>query len=167
MRPRDNYQDSLDAGLRDKTKLQDVHPARYCGGIQNRDEMSESQFIRDRRYFVGLRKRLSSAVELRFCIVSIGTWRPQPAKCHENVAFWVKYNPQHRHVSGWLVCNRNYLIAHAVVCDPELVELLDITPLDGDGPPHSMRFVRHLGSSEEFCELRNRHPYLNWAEFLS
>jgi hypothetical protein len=130
--------------------------------------MEESIYSRDLRYLIGLRERPKAArEEVVFRAVSVGKWKAKPKECHENVAYWVKRNPQHQHVRGWLVCNEDFLIAHAVVRDPTCAKLVDITPLDHDGPFHGMRFIRHLGSDEEFCEIRKRHSALNWGEFCA
>jgi hypothetical protein len=118
-------------------------------------------------YLAELHSRVSSAEELCFLAVSLGIWRPEPGRCHENVQFWVERNPHCQAISGWLVANEKYFIAHAVVHDPAYPQLLDITPPDANGPPHSMRFIRHTGSSEEFFEIRQSYPQLNWAGFFS
>ena len=57
--------------------------------------------------------------------------------------------------------NEDILIKHAVVGDPKTGKLYDITPQDHDGPPHSMKFVPHIGPPD-FSDLPT---ILNWAEF--
>ena len=70
------------------------------------------------------------AKRLPFKEVSIGSWRPEAAKCHDNAKHWVASNKGCRVVYGWLVESFgvfHYLYAHSVVQDADGI-LFDITP---------------------------------------
>ncbi len=61
--------------------------------------------IDDRQSFaVSVLSRLNEAIIPRRRRVGIGDdWTPKPHYCHDNVAIWVKANPQHKHVFGFVV----------------------------------------------------------------
>jgi hypothetical protein len=92
-------------------------------------------------------RRLSSIlVPLRGVRFSNGE-EPGYNVCHLNVARWVKENRECTPVRGWLDSG-GILDAHSVVADA-YGTLFDITPLQLPG----LRFVRHLGTENEFWAL--------------
>jgi len=110
------------------------------------------------KYETEICQRLEGADLIPFRPVSTHDWQPAVAKCHDNVDTWVRMNPNHRVVRGW-VTNGNYIVfigltAHSIVRGPDGV-MFDITPLydetgRGEVVRQGMRFVEHLGSDEEF-----------------
>jgi hypothetical protein len=46
--------------------------------------------------------RLPEAVYLKRKTARIGSWTPARHYCHDNVAYWVERNPQHKHVYGFI-----------------------------------------------------------------
>jgi hypothetical protein len=115
----------------------------------------------DDAYFSGLCKRLHVGADpVEHFEVSLGNWRPEPAQCHENVNAWVRNRPQYRTVRGWLVSEQGpglyWLTAHSVVCDQQ-GKLLDITPPIRDTARLETRFLRHLGTEEQFSALLPRN----------
>ena len=79
--------------------------------------------------------RLGESVYLRRKTAHIGAWTPAVHYCHDNVAYWVVRNPQHKHVYGFIYfdlrpitgCIR--LSTHSAV-EIEDGTLCDITPHD-------------------------------------
>jgi hypothetical protein len=81
------------------------------------------------------------------------------AECHDNVDVWLKSNPKHVAVRGWVV-NASYgadvvgLTAHSVVRDAAGT-LFDITPVTDERIRPGMVFVPHLGDDASFHRLRS------------
>jgi hypothetical protein len=81
-------------------------------------------------------------------------FQPEPKECHQNVALWVRANPTHRAVYGWLSFDFSLIgihrfSAHVVVAD-ENGRLFDVTPSRASrGYP----FVRHEGKDDEYFAL--------------
>jgi len=120
------------------------------------------QPLNDDDYFSGLCSRLPGGTDrVEPFEVSIEDWRPEPGKCHDNVDVFVRSSrPQYRPVRGWLVSEQGagvyWLAAHSVVCD-QYGNLLDITPPISDPARLGMRFLRHLGTQEQFLSLLPRN----------
>jgi hypothetical protein len=95
--------------------------------------------------YASLRQRTPTAKLVPFREVQFkdGT-RPQPNACHLNVEQWIKENPQHRPVRGWLVTSGFLLDRHSVVAG-ERGEFFDITPVS---VTHRPPFI--WGSEAEF-----------------
>ncbi len=105
------------------------------------------------KYAKSILARRSEAVTLKRATASIGDWKPQAHRCHENVRAWVQRNPHHKQVFGYVLFNFGILgqrvMAHSAVEDENGI-LHDITPhgASGDYP-----FVRHVGSKDEFAQM--------------
>jgi hypothetical protein len=87
---------------------------------------------------------------------------PQKNHCHDNVAYWVKRNPKHKHVFGFLIFDlriedaRIQVVAHSVVED-ESGALFDITPQHAEVPRHKFFFLRYDGSDDDFKVIARDH----------
>jgi hypothetical protein len=112
-----------------------------------------------------LYERLDSAVHVRQCGDRIDGWRPRAGLCHENVVEWVKRNPDHRPVRGWLYApyltteNIARFLSHSII-ETEPGELMDITLASTEW---AHPFIRHIGSEEEFLKLvhNNGAPWID------
>src|ERR1039458_10759503 len=106
--------------------------------------------------------RLAQAVSVPFRTeVSLGEWKPERSRCHDNVDGWVSATPSHSAVRGWATRNKCYigagselipaleLVAHSVVCD-ENGNMFDITPFADECVRQSTLFVVHVGNEESF-----------------
>ena len=116
---------------------------------------------KDQAYFEDVCARLPNGAEpVEPGRVFTGNWQPEPARCHENVAVWVRNRPEYCIVRGWLVrkqgAGAHLLVAHSVVSDQQ-GRLFDITPPIPDPARVDMRFLRHLGSEDEFWALLPRN----------
>ena len=106
-------------------------------------------------YFAALCARLPDEIETaRFFDIRarLEGWRRN--NCHGNVQAFVAKYPQYRAVRGWAVNGAqgaHQLDAHSVICDADDI-LWDIT--FPDLAEHGIRFLRHRGTDEEFCEAR-------------
>lgn len=89
-----------------------------------------------------LREASKTAQPIRFRAVAFPAGSPQSHECHLNVDQFVKANPEHRAVRGWLVAGM--LQKHSVVAAPD-GSLFDITPL-----PYRVPFFTHPGPEDEF-----------------
>jgi hypothetical protein len=102
--------------------------------------------------------RLRFAQTVPFIKCSIGTWEPQVAHCHVNVDHWVRLNPGHTAVRGWVTiygCGETVVLTpHSVVRGHDELAF-DITPLEDETIRPSMRFVPHIGSEAEFEFFRS------------
>jgi len=112
------------------------------------DDQTRLEFSR------GLQRRLGDAVRLKRARVRIDDWRPEPHYCHENVAMWVKHNPHHKHVFGFVFFDFGVLgfvqfAAHSAV-EIEDGSLVDITP---HGASEDYPFIRHTGTYDEFAGM--------------
>ena len=107
--------------------------------------------------------QLSSAVHVPLRGVSEDEWNPQPQQCHDNVEHWVKSNPDHEGVYGWLLMDFRAvvvfgapgfvdLLPHAVVRD-SAQRLVDITPRHELASDDTYPFLLHAGSREDFYRL--------------
>jgi hypothetical protein len=111
-----------------------------------------------RQYEWQICARIKASQIIPFRNVSIGDWRPEIAKCHDNVARWIKSNPGHTAIHGWIV-NASYgedrvgVTAHTVVRDED-GSLFDITPVADERVRPGMAFVLHPGDDTSFYELR-------------
>ena len=90
------------------------------------------------KYAKSILARRSEAVTLKRATASIGDWKPQAHRCHENVRAWVQRNPHHKQVFGYVLFNFGILgqrvMAHSAVEDE-----------NGDSPRyHAARRVRRL-----------------------
>jgi hypothetical protein len=119
--------------------------------------MSESERMMEvQSYFESLQSRLDHFEFMNRRRVSFADWQPEPAKCHENVDFWVAHNQTLKAVRGWMVTtsvgsDRCVYEAHSVIEDEGA--LYDITLRD-DVACERIPFLRHLGSEEEFLTMR-------------
>lgn len=95
-----------------------------------------------------LRWRAPLAKPVPFREVRLKSGAPKPNACHENVDQWVKENPRHRAIRGWLVTSGFIFDRHSLIAD-ERGEWFDITPIQPYRPP----FLIHLGNEEEFMAL--------------
>lgn len=100
-------------------------------------------------------QRLGTAVKVRQVGDKIEGWKPEPGRCHENVAAWLERNPHHRPVRGWLYaqylappCTAPFL-SHSVI-ETDRGELIDVS-LPSTEWTHP--FLRHESSEEEFLAL--------------
>jgi hypothetical protein len=81
-------------------------------------------------YFSSLQSRLHQAEHMTRRKVGFEGWSPEPAKCHENVDYWISHNPTLRPVRGWMlsqevVSGRCLYEAHSVIEEDGV--LYDIT----------------------------------------
>jgi hypothetical protein len=83
-------------------------------------------------------------------------WTPEAHACHFNVETWIKANPRHRRVRGFLLqgplLNFWRVMAHSLI-EVEDGSLIEITP-QPDNQLHP--FVRHIGTEGEFEEFADR-----------
>lgn len=110
-------------------------------------------------------ERIDTAVHVRQLGDQFDNWTPEPGRCHDNVARWIKLNPHHRPVRGWL--HAPYLtlpdiarfVSHSII-ETEAGKLMDIT-LPSTEWAHP--FLQHEGPDEEFMELvrNNGTPWLD------
>jgi hypothetical protein len=108
-------------------------------------------------YFASLQSRLHQAEHMTRRKVGFEGWTPEPAKCHENVDFWVSHNPSLKPVRGWIlsqgvVAGRCLYEAHSVIEEEGV--LYDIT-LREDVACERVPFLRHVGTEEEFSKMRD------------
>jgi hypothetical protein len=82
---------------------------------------------------------------------------PQLNVCHMNVEKWIKENPKHTPVRGWLVTSDFLLDAHSVVADEREI-LFDITPLQTTTRPP---FLPLVGSE---CKVWALHPQIHLVQ---
>jgi hypothetical protein len=54
-------------------------------------------------YFASLQSRLHQAQHMRRRKVEFEGWKPESAKCHENVNIWVDHDPSAKPVRVWMV----------------------------------------------------------------
>ena len=81
--------------------------------------------------------------------------------------------PEAKAVRGWLfwgpgVDGRYNIMAHSVV--DEAGVLVDITPIDENTPREGLRFLRHVGTEEEFNVLKEPfsqffYPFMSVEEW--
>jgi hypothetical protein len=110
-------------------------------------------------------ERLDTAVRIQQCGDKLDHWTPEPGRCHENVALWIKLHPSHRPIRGWLYApyltttDTARFLSHSIV-ETETGELMDVT-LPSNEWAHP--FIRHEGSEDEFLELirNNGTPWLD------
>ncbi|HEX4020420.1 MAG TPA: hypothetical protein VHX63_04685 [Acidobacteriaceae bacterium] len=110
-------------------------------------------------YFASLHSRLHEAEHMQRRKVESEGWKPEPAKCHENVDFWVSLNPNIKAVRGWMVLpmgidGQCMYDAHSVIEEDGV--LYDIT-LREDAAGEYIPFLRHIGTDEEFSKLIANH----------
>ncbi len=55
-----------------------------------------------RGYASALYVRRAECLEVRRTAVQLGEWKPSAKRCHHNVSEWVRCNPTHQAVRGWL-----------------------------------------------------------------
>jgi hypothetical protein len=114
----------------------------------------------DREYQTAVCARLDVAESVPFKEVSIGEWKPEVARCHENVEAWVREHPECIAVRGWAINasyggNNGELTAHSVVRGPD-GKLFDITPFANESQRASARFIAHVGDDLAFFEIKER-----------
>lgn len=124
-------------------------------------------------YFRELLKGESKAAKVPFRTVSHGEFVPKKNDCHNNVDYWVAHHPQTKAVRGWVFWGpgadgRFNIMAHSVV--DEYGTLVDITPIDENTPREGLRFLRHLGSAEEFEAMKAPfsqffYPFISFEEW--
>ena len=83
---------------------------------------------------------------------------PVQSVCHQNVDRFIKENSGYKVVRGW-VTYADFglsvgLTAHSVIQDRD-GQLIDITPLGNERDRPGMRFVRHIGTEQEFRSMRD------------
>jgi hypothetical protein len=96
-----------------------------------------------------LRLRAPSATLVPYHEVRFTNGVPEPNACHVNVEQWIKENPQHRPVRGWLITSGFVFDRHSLIAD-ERGELFDITPIQ---QPYRPPFLVHPGNEAEFMAL--------------
>ena len=121
--------------------------------------MTQPSFQSRRQYEWDICVRLKASQVVPFKEVSVGDWRPERSRCHDNVDIWIKSNPRHVAVRGWVVYASDGkdsvgLTAHTVVKD-ENGNLFDITPIEDERARPGMIFVFHLGNDVSFHALRS------------
>jgi hypothetical protein len=124
-------------------------------------------------YELDICRRWTNAEKVPFKQVAISNWRPMESKCHENVDFWVHANASSRIVAirGWInshiaIPNAIRLTPHSVVKGPH-DKLFDITPFaDERLRPHT-RFVRHIGSEEDFNALKRNCLFIDCPSYIA
>lgn len=80
-------------------------------------------------YAMKLYERRNEGVILKCAEATIGEWKPQPNRCHENVSTWCEHDNSYQAVRGWFYLDQlGEFIAHSVVRIPS-GELRDITPI--------------------------------------
>ena len=109
-------------------------------------------------YFRRLSDRANAAVKVPFREVRLDGEQPKLNDCHGNVDRWVKKHPETEAVRGWLFWGANeagqYLfMAHSIL--DENGQLVDITPLDRNTPREGLIFLEHLGTEEDFLEMKS------------
>lgn len=107
-------------------------------------------------YLTSLQSRLHQAQHMTRRKIGFEGWNPEPAKCHENVDFWVRLNPNIKPVRGWMlsqgvVAGRCLYEAHSVIEEDGV--LYDIT-LREDVACELIPFLRHVCTEEEFSKMR-------------
>ena len=91
--------------------------------------------------------------------VSIGSWKPKPQECFDNVKAWVEHNPAHKAVWGFVYLDRlltlgcHRFVPHAVV-EVEDGSLMDITPYPVFDP---QPFIRYTGTFDDFGAIVTLH----------
>jgi hypothetical protein len=124
-------------------------------------------------YFRELLERESEAVKVPFKAIRRDEWEPKKNDCHNNVDYWVMHHTEVRAVRGWVFwgpgadCRYN-IMAHSVIDDAGL--LVDITPIDESTPREGLRFLRHIGTEEEFNALKVPfsqffYPFMSFEEW--
>ncbi len=104
-----------------------------------------------RPFLITLFARRHEGVFTRQAKATIGTWSPQPHYCFPNCKEWVRFNPTHKCIVGFLYFD--YLPLGFVRFTPHAVievddgTLVDITPHGVETP---YPFLRHVGTGEEF-----------------
>jgi hypothetical protein len=102
-------------------------------------------------YAKGIAARRREVVTLTRAAARIGDWEPQAAHCHNNVRAWVKHNPHHKQVFGYVLVEITWLGILRVIPDSAVEDkdgvLYDITP---HGASQDYPFIRHVGSDDEF-----------------
>ena len=82
----------------------------------------------DSAYTAKLYKRRNEGIKLRRAEMSIGAWKPQQNKCHENVSILCEHNPTYLPVRGWFYFDElAKFIPHSVIRRPN-GDIRDITP---------------------------------------
>ena len=108
----------------------------------------------DPEYTSKLRQRLGEGVVVAPVEVSIGNWKPQPNRCHENVTIWCQNNPDFRAVRGWLYMDMTgqldfeVFLAHSVIQDSG-GKFWDITPLQA---LERYPFIPAVETEEEYAK---------------
>ena len=83
-------------------------------------------------------------------------------KCHENAEAFFGRFPDHPVVRGWLVTEIGgapgffRLVAHSLNRKPDGT-LIDTTPLP-EADRKAYRFVRHVGTEQQFASIRTKFP---------
>jgi hypothetical protein len=101
-----------------------------------------------------LYERRHQSVFVPGAIAYIGDWTPAENQCHDNVDFWVKHNPTHGPVHGFLYFSFAgampyvWFNAHCIV-RTEDDQLIDITPSKAS---QRYPFIEHFGPWELFVE---------------
>jgi hypothetical protein len=124
-------------------------------------------------YFSELLERESDAERVPFRAVRRGDWLPKKNDCHNNADYWAIHYPEIKAVRGWLFWgpgddDRYNIMAHSVV--DEAGVLVDITPIDESTPREGLRFLRHIGTDEEFDLLKGPfsqcfYPFMSFDEW--
>lgn len=104
-------------------------------------------------------RRRGDAIYLPFCPVRLkGTgpgnpdWTPLAQHCHANVYMWLRYNPSHRELRGYLLLHpqlRGFpwtVMPHTALLLPG-GSAVDITPR---AYPEPQPFVLHIGTGEQW-----------------
>jgi hypothetical protein len=93
--------------------------------------------------------------------LAVGAWTPEPQRCHDNVAHWVRIHPESAAIHGWLYMDMSLICAAAGV--PRWLDLLphsvvrlgdrrlvDITPRHPLASSDPYPFIAHPGTDEEY-----------------
>ena len=113
-------------------------------------------------YFNAIVGRRHAAQRPRRIAVRFGDGtEPQASECHPNAERWVKENPDHAVVRGWIMESHSeyctMLAAHSLVRDAH-GDLIEITPLRSVHTP----FLEHVGSDATFLALLPRFNSIPW-----
>jgi hypothetical protein len=121
--------------------------------------MTQPSFQSRRQYEWDICARLKASQVVPFIEVSVGDWRPERSRCHDNVDIWIKSNPRHVAVRGWVVYASDGkdgvgLTAHTVVKDED-GNLFDITPIEDERARPEAISVRNAAQCGGSSQLKS------------
>jgi hypothetical protein len=107
-------------------------------------------------YFDQLIERVEQAIRVPYFAFP----HSEVGKCHDNADYFVKENPDHTSVRGWLLTPLHgasgfyRIVAHSVVRRPS-GELIDVTPMN-EQDRHAYVFLEHQGAQDLFWNMKSR-----------